>query len=238
MRIQSDQKIAGVPILDVRRALKLMGKGGPDFEVSVYYFEQCLGLPLEKAKAVLDTLVQDGLLTLVKNQSEPDCKFYKQTIRGHALMNAKAAKPLLRASAERILSGFMDRVRAVNANEDYHYTVEYVALFGSMLTKVDRLGDIDLIVKLQYKGTPEGMTWTEWRDERVEFARHHGRRFSTLESEIYWPEIEVRLALKARSRALSIHEVAGVNRIPGLTYKVLYGSPLAVAAEMPYAICL
>jgi predicted nucleotidyltransferase len=40
-------------------------------------------------------------------------------------------------------------MQAVNARDEYVYKIESVVLFGSMLTDMDRLGDVDLAIELQ-----------------------------------------------------------------------------------------
>jgi predicted nucleotidyltransferase len=59
---------------------------------------------------------------------------------------ASAAKPISRASAEKKLAEFLDRVRKVKEDDYFLYKVEKVIVFGSYLGSADLLSDIDLAV--------------------------------------------------------------------------------------------
>ncbi|MFI6362278.1 nucleotidyltransferase domain-containing protein [Nocardia sp. NPDC050630] len=72
---------------------------------------------------------------------------YCMTVLGGAFANASAARPVKRATAEKVLAEFMDRVRTVNADPYSVWTVQKVVLFGSMLNELkETVGDVDLAV--------------------------------------------------------------------------------------------
>ena len=141
----------------------------------------------------------------ITESERPDPGWYQLTVRGRGFALASLAPPLKRATAERKIQELLGRVRTVNSNPYYLFRVVRVLLFGSMLGEADRVGDVDLVVELESK--------IEDRDERtrVESARIReamttGRRFSNIVSEIAWPQQEVLLFLKSRSRGLSFHD--------------------------------
>src|SRR5207245_2421833 len=117
---------------------------------------------------------------------------------------ASAAQPLRRDTAERKVAEFLARVRRINEDDHYLYRVKKVLVFGSYLTAAERMNDIDVAIELIHR----------WRDldkqralhdARVREAVRNGRRFGNISEEVSWPEKEVLLALKARSRAISLH---------------------------------
>jgi hypothetical protein len=68
---------------------------------------------------------------------------------GMTFTAATAAKRLTRATAERALAAFMERVASVNSDPYFLGQVPRVALFGSMLNPdTDRPSDIDLAVEI------------------------------------------------------------------------------------------
>jgi hypothetical protein len=63
-----------------------------------------------------------------------------------------------------------------NRTQEYVYRVEHVVLFGSMLSDVDRLGDVDVAVLLQPKVNEEA-AFQEWSMARRRSAEAKGRNF-------------------------------------------------------------
>ncbi|MBI2385180.1 MAG: nucleotidyltransferase domain-containing protein [Elusimicrobia bacterium] len=129
-------------------------------------------------------------------------EYWKNTIRGNAFAGATAAKPLLRASADKRLKEFLDRVEEVRRDPYYLYRVHRVILFGSYLTSKDRINDIDLCVSLTVK---EKDKQDRLREQRVEETLRRGKVFKSFIDRLTWPETEVLKFLKAKSRSISLH---------------------------------
>jgi len=98
----------------------------------------------------------------------------------------------------------VDRVNAVNASKEYAFKVRSAVLFGSMLSCADRLGDVDVAIDLQRR-ILDPAKFRQQCDRRRQLAEEQGRAFSTAIDWATWPEREVILQLKARSRSLSLH---------------------------------
>jgi len=60
-------------------------------------------------------------------------------------------RPLPKEARNGALTQFMERVHLVNGTHEYAYRVEFVVLFGNMLSDVERLGDVDIAIRLQPK---------------------------------------------------------------------------------------
>jgi hypothetical protein len=101
-----------------------------------------------------------------------------------------------------------------------------------MLSEAERLGDVDVAIKLQPK-VNETKALETWSMARRDAAEAAGRYFHTLFEWGLWPRYEVYSQLKAGSRSLSLHELEEIQNIPDLCYRVLLGDPEQLAASMP-----
>ena len=226
MRITADELIAGYPAVTVRNFLRKYEITGLIAECA----QTSLSLSPQDASEFLNKLVH---LRLLRESSKWNgSPFFDLTNYGVRLAYASAAKPIHRETANRLLSEFMERVHAVNATPDYLFRVSEVILFGSMLTDVDRLGDVDVAVNLESKAR-DFTEFCEWSRGRRRAAQVKGRSFPTIVDQAYWPKQEVCMRLKARSIGLSLSEITDVECLPDLAYRVLLGDPEAIAARMP-----
>jgi len=162
---------------------------------------------------------------------ENEAAFQVATL-GHAFANATAAKPITRGTAERVLREFMDRVNAVNASEEYAFKVKSAVLFGSMLSNADRLGDVDVAIDLQRR-ILDSAKFRQQCDRRRQLAEEEGRAFWTSVDWATWPEKEVVLELKARTRSLSLHGFDQLMEMENLRYRILIGDASAIASQIP-----
>ena len=143
MRISKGEIVAGHPALQVRRFLR---------RFDGMFFMRCavervMQLKPEQTEEFIHEMVALKLI-------EPTATFnneaaYEVGDLGLAIANATATKPIYRETAERVLKEFMERVDAVNASKEYAFRIRGVALFGSMLSSADRVGDVDVAVDLQ-----------------------------------------------------------------------------------------
>jgi hypothetical protein len=199
MNIDPTSQIADTPALKIRGMLrKWFGAARNERFVA-----QELSLTNQEAIAVIEELCRLGYIELETNY--PHGPWWRTTVKGNALALASAARPLRRANAERTLSEFLVRVRAVNANPYYLYAVCKVLLFGSMLTDAERVNDVDVAVDLIHKIRDRDKRM-QADQERARMAEDGGRRFGNFVERLFWPKYEVILFLKSRSRTLSIHE--------------------------------
>ncbi len=170
-------------------------------EWSVEYAAARLRVSRRRAANVIKELIELGY---VKDATTKGERRYKRSLAGSTLAQASAAQPLQRATAERKLSDFLGRVRRINEDDYYLYRVKKVLIFGSYLTAAERINDIDVAVDLVHRWQDPDKH-TTLHDARIREATRSGRRFGNISEEVSWPETEVLLALKARSRAISLH---------------------------------
>jgi hypothetical protein len=110
-------------------------------------------------------------------------------------------------------------------------------LFGSMFSNSEHLADVDIAVELEPKIADEAK-FGEWCDARRRLALKIGARFSNTMDWEYWPQMEVFQALRARSRALSLHEWNQIIRIPGVRYSVLSGDRQRISGMISTGECV
>jgi hypothetical protein len=228
MRIISEELIAGYPALEVRDFLRRYRLTGFSIEAA----EDALVISSRTATIFMNKLKGLGFVDEVGRDKWNGHRAFVLTIKGQALANASAARPLHRKTAERLLAQFLERVQRVNNTQEYVYRVEHVVLFGSMLSDIDRLGDVDVAVQLQPKIDKKDDAFQEWGMARRRAAEVKGRNFRGVFDWAMWPTHEVFLQLKARSSGLSLHDFCEVEKLPNVRYKVLLGDPQLIAAKI------
>ena len=227
MNIVFDEPIAGYPALEVRDFLRRYRLTGFYIEAA----EDALVLSHRTATIFMNKLKGLEFIEELDRDRWDGRRIFRLTIRGQALANASAARPLRRKTAERVLTQFLERVQRVNNAQEYVYRVEHVVLFGSMLSDNDRLGDVDVAVELQPK-VDESNAFQEWSMARRRAAEAKGRNFRGVFDWATWPSQEIFLQLKARSSGLSLHDFCEVEKLPNVRYKVLLGDPQSISARI------
>jgi predicted nucleotidyltransferase len=231
MHVDPNTTIAGYPVLLVRQALRKLRH----IEIwSSGLLGAAAGLPagagLEPAKAS----AAGGLIQKLEKDA------WTISPAGMTFTAATAAKRLKRATAERALAAFMERVTRVNTDPYFLGRVTRVALFGSMLNpETDRPSDIDLAVEI----VPKIGDWdshVEKNNDRVQellMLGHHFRH--SIEYAVCW-HIEVFRFLKGRSRAISLADYNVEKRLVlAVPHRMLLGDdePAPLSCEdspVPY----
>jgi hypothetical protein len=226
MRITKEEVVAGHSALQVRGFLRRFKRGFFMHSAA----ESFMQLKPRQAAEFINDLVALELIEPTK-PFENKAAFQVAT-RGHAFANATAAKPICRGTAERVLREFIDRVHVVNASKEYAFIVKSAVLFGSMLSCVDRLGDVDVAIDLRPR-ISDSAKFKQQCDRRRRLAEERGRAFPTVFEWATWPQREVVLRLKARSRSLSLHEFDQVMGMENLLYRVLEGDARLIASQIP-----
>lgn len=161
--------------------------------------QERLDITPAQAQKVLQDLVAEGFLEA--QRSFCDTELFARTIKGSALAMASTAMPLQRSTVETRLKELIDRMVYVNKSDDFLCGVQEAFVFGSYLGTNERLNDLDINLKL-YRKTTDG---DRFSDAALRHADASGRRFSTYMDKLFWPETQVLLYLKQRSRVYSLH---------------------------------
>ena len=227
MIVRPDQVIAGRPAKDIRKLLREIHH----LQVSSAYIRDVLRCSMDEAKQVLSALEREGYLSRAGRHEGHD--LYETTLKGNQLAGANL-RPISRATAERTLRAFMQRVGAVNSNPDYLETITGVIVFGSFLSPSEELGDVDVGIELERKPMGDEV-FMQLAEGRRQLAQERGRRFRNLSEWVTWPTTEIWLFLRSRARQLSIHDFRELKRLPPFRCKILLGERRALAKSLPNA---
>lgn len=200
MRIRSDSMIAGLPALRVREGLRRAARS--QF-ASLPYLSRCFGTSIRRTKNLVTELVASGLLEPVEG-AHSTAKMYRVTIAGGALSLASAAAPISRATADRKVRELIGRALSINHDDQYLYQVRRIVVFGSYLSNKPEINDVDLAVELEPRIKDRELLFEQIMKRSVK-AEQGGRRFANMVERLYWPQTEVLLKLKSRSRGISLH---------------------------------
>jgi DNA-binding MarR family transcriptional regulator len=194
MRIEPNEIIAGMPATQTRALLRRIDEGRITPEVVA----ELLTCRKIRASRIIRQLEAEGYVTAKRDRHLGD--HWESTVKGKALAAATAARPLHRETAERLVADLLERVRLVNADDQWAYRIQTVALFGSCVGPKERPNDVDIACKLVPRWRESNRQETHEQERRARC----GRFANTLEW-AYWPQKEVLKFLRARSRGLSIH---------------------------------
>ena len=229
MRIDPKGRVGQYSALLVRTTLRRLRERLP---WGLADLETVAGLAPGGGHALLKTLRAEGLIEAGTRGA------WTVTQAGRTFSAATAAQPVTRATAERALSRFLDRVKEVNENPYFLARVTRVVLFGSMLKpEVDRLSDVDVTVELAPKESDSDHARVQ-NQQRVEELAGRGHQFRNfLECEGCW-YLEAFRFLKGRSRVIALSDYStGKAFVLAVPHRVLIGEPEETAVEsMPRAV--
>jgi predicted nucleotidyltransferase len=225
MQIDSKATVAGYPVLLVRQALRKLRQID---RWNCGILEAAAGLPAGAGPQLAKALAAEGLIRRLEKDAWTMCQ------PGMTFTAATAAKRLTRATAERALAAFMERVARVNTDPYFLGRVIRVALFGSMLNPdTHRPSDIDIAVEI----APKIADWdshVEKNNERVQELMTLGHHFRhTIEYAFCW-QLEVFRFLKGRSLAISLADYNVEKRLVlAVAHRMLLGDdePAPISAH-------
>lgn len=125
-------------------------------------------------EAVLAGVEAAGYMEKVRVDNDGDV-WWDTTIQGNALAMASFGKPISRKTADRLISGLLERAHTYNADTDKPLFINTLRIFGSYLSpEIDPIRDIDVGLtngrrithQKQCRTTPEPeddrstLTWT------------------------------------------------------------------------------
>ena len=214
MRIDPKSNICGIPALKVRDAVRRLARWST-FDGDDLARE--LRIPHDSASAVAGYLQSNGYIEDAQRREGGRC--YALTTAGGQFMHASGGAAIPRAKAAATLANFLQRVKALNANEAYISSVKKVFVFGSFLSGAAELGDLDLAVLLERRY--HGEDYTRKANERIRLAESGGRRFQSIMDQLSWPEAEVKRFLVDKKRGISLHQPDELERL-GCDYKEVF----------------
>jgi hypothetical protein len=214
VHIDKNSLICGVPAVFLRDSL-------PDSKSTFIPISigNKMGLNNNDAQKLAKLLENENYIERENEIESEGC--YRLTIKGSALKNANAAKPIRRETAEKAIKCFLNRVEEVNNEPKYLYETSDITVFGSYLFRKDYINDVDLAFDLNLKNIYNTEQLDTLTKIKIEEAINNGRIFNSYLDEIFWPYNEVILYLKSRSRILSFHSLKD-GILESIEKKVLY----------------
>ena len=179
----------------VRNLLKLAGDR-PEWDEK--WLCASLGLTPAQAAPVVAAMQAAGYI-------EPaGKKKWRNTPAGNVMAGVTAAKPIKRATAQRKLDEFQQRLEEVNRNSYYLFRVERAVLFGSFLRNEATVKELDIALRLEPKERRKEK-FDRLMRERAAAEVAKGKRFSSWQEQERWGEQEVLNFLKSRGRGIELH---------------------------------
>lgn len=202
MRIHATDTLFGLPALELRHLLRRVDSwDGFDLE----HVREVHPMSRKAAHQLIASLHDAGYIERTESR-RPKEVLWHLTIQGRAFSIAKASKPIKRATADRLVRELLDRIDAVNADEGLESRVVESVVFGSYLGSEPLLNDVDVGIRLESRLPPDADPVAH-RKARVALAEANGRIFRWWGEELLWPDKEIWLRLKSRSRGLSLHDM-------------------------------
>lgn len=230
MQINGRRTIGGVSFLQVRRFFRHVVAHHHDSFDREWLLSH-LQLTEPQADRLLEGLASQGFISI---ESPEDNIQYQLTDLAHDLVRSSAAKRISRDTAQEALEGLMSRVKEINSNPKYLYSVRSVVVFGSYLNDSERLGDVDVAIELSSRVEDPSRR----PEAHLRYAQESGRQFGNFTDQLYWAEAEIYKLLKARRRTISIqpwHSFVGMKKRTDFQYKVLFGDTHKIANELESA---
>jgi hypothetical protein len=197
MRFDPKALLAGHTMLEIRDLLRWMGHS----EFNAEAIGHRIGVSAEQLPTFIAALKDAGLIE--RGPWARDVT-WQSSERGGALAMARATKPIKRARAEQELQSFLDRVKAMRDDPKFLYRCRQVLLFGSMLTDIPEVGDVDVAVELASKA-PDNETRVAQDRAYMNAQLAAGRRPRNIVEMHFMAQLDAKAFLKNRSRILSVH---------------------------------
>ena len=227
IQIDSRRTIGGVSILQLRQFFRQVVAHHHDSFDRAWLLSY-LKLSVPRADQLLEDLVRQDFILIEPPQNNLQ---YQLTNLAHDLVRSSAAKRVSRGTAHDALEGLMKRVKEINSNPKYLYSVSSVVVFGSYLNGGERLGDVDVAIEVSSRIEDPNQR----PEAHLRYARRSGRQFGNFTEELYWAEAEIYQVLKARRRTISIqpwYSFIGMKKRTDFQYKVLFGDADKIANEL------
>lgn len=201
----------GIPMIEIRKILRRNIYYIADEE----YITKTLKISKRKAHEIIKMLIKSNYLN---HDAELPHKRYTNTIKGNALACATAALPIKRSTADQKVKEFLERVKTVNSDECFHYQITRIDIFGSYLSKKERISDIDLIVYLELKNEKDRSLPDYDYSHGIDPS---GKVLVNYMGEELFMDTDTYKYLKNRKRSISIHTPAD-ELYDIIIYKTIY----------------
>ena len=196
MKVDKNEKISGIRIIDIRNFLRRM-RNWPFF--TAIYVEKYFNISHKVAFELLAELKKAGYI------NEKDADKYEVSIKGNALSMTRFVPRMSKEKADKVFAGFMKRVETVNNDSRFIFRVSKLILFGSYINPAaPDIGDIDIAYELKKKINDDN----EFKDACnaiINEAIANGKCFSDIVCKMFYPQEIVLKYLRNKSPYISLH---------------------------------
>ena len=214
MRIDKGDVILDYPAKDMRTLMRQWVRcSNPEGLI-----QEIMAVSPDAAAKLFRELVGEGFIAKDEEPYFDRKVVFHLTVKGAALAKASAARPLHRALVRQRLHELIERMRRVNEDPAFLVGIEEAVVFGSYLTDTERLGDLDISYKT-FRKIEDPRRFGELSDRS---AQESGRRFSTILEWAWWPNEQVRLFLKNRSRVYGLVEQERLLEDPTVARRFIF----------------
>lgn len=216
MNITKGELIAGFSAVKMRDFFRKT-RGG---SIGIDFTSHHLAIGRSRSKKLLAVLESEGYLKSTEEKTRGKSKtWWTPTAKGIELINASAARPLTRATADRLIEELLKRVKEINTSKEFLYSVVKVILFGSYLDgNKERISDVDVAVFVVPKDTDLNNHSANCRKQSDKEAPYYAGFFERQ----FFSYTKTLKYLKNRSRGLSVHDVSGGLLRSDIKTKTIY----------------
>lgn len=199
MIINRKDLVLGYPATQWKKVFKASGGEEHNLHRWINFIRKFIDVKETEAKELFQKALKDKYL----QETEPNhdgARFYCCGLNGAAIANAYVGKRISWGEANDIYEEFLERVKFVLEDDNFHYYVDNLILFGSFLANKDEVSDIDITLTLKKK------TWIGHEETQKKIQNLVAALNQSLSSMdyIYLPYEEVKKYLKSGNRRLSL----------------------------------
>lgn len=211
MLLRKGEKIGDVPGAISKRMMQIILDGPQNTEILVKRIANKEKTSVQQVLSWLETLQNKGYIV--------GGEYLELTDDGQRLRLARIGKPMTRMEADKLLNNVRLGALKVNAEEYSPYSIKSLLVFGSYLSDVDSLGDLDIAIDLNknqiifdaYSGDSSIRSVAQERLEKF-FTEQHIPKY---ESHGYFVWMNRSLAyvkhmLGCKDKRLSLHDVSDI----------------------------
>ncbi len=219
MKIDWDQSVAGLTLMEIRDVLRFLARPGmilgissiahrlgpkrDDWTLDPDEIEKGGRQASIQAHRLVASLAASGIIGMPGSEtmmfaSKDRHPGYDLTSSGYGLLRATKTKRITRRAADAAVAQMRTAIASINADPVLMYGVARVALYGSYITDADDLGDVDVAYTLRRR-------WKDRDDRRVmrrAFEAVHKPPISKQavhDRQYRWDRLVVERMLRARS---------------------------------------
>jgi hypothetical protein len=169
---------------------------------SLAHLQKTLAVNTQTARGVLTALSAVGYI-----EPDPeDPRHWRNTAAGNAMAGVSKARPIKRKTAEKALTEFLNRVREVNLEPGYLYSVDRVVVFGPYVSGGENIKNVDVGLELRPK-VPDKRKLEERVKADAERAESEGKRFKSFADRRAWGINKVKQHLRGRGRTIALYDL-------------------------------